>query len=779
MVDLSKLKCRVFDLGIFTEVGNRLGRDFGEVEYFVPWAEAFPKAVKSLIGEGFENMKRIKYFWENLDSVDMIAVPDTHCHDLVNFLREKGYPVAGVGDSEEVELDRVLGRKLQKQVGLPVQDTKVIKGIANLEKYLKTAKKCVIKLSIFRGDVECVDEQTEIFTNSGWKYFKDLKGIDTVLTMNMKTRDSFFVKTASIYSSWYEGDMYKIDTRKVDMLVTPKHKFFARYSKRGQFKYKSITDLTKNLNKKQSGFSIPTTFKWTGKSQKYHVVKEAIKYNNRHDGNRKIDMNLWLQFIAWFISEGCLTVKGKDKNKYCVTISQSKIKNYNKWLGIKNLLDKLPYNYQTETNAGFSIYDKSLFEELHNCYNSSTCGVCGKQHCSHNKKVPIYIKGLSTQQIKIFLDTYVKGDGSIDRGNVKFYSSSKQITEDLQELVLKTGKGCSIRFRAKRSHVRNGKTFVDRAEGGVVSILKTDANIKKENVKIVNYKGFIYDVTVEPYHNILVRRNKKICWTGNTWAQDDFEDSEPKIARLKIEWGPKGEELDFVVEELIDGTEPGLDGVLYHGEMLSPTLLGYEKKGCGYIAKVVKYENVPKSLKDVNDKFAPIYKELDYNFWNSTEVIVTKKREGFLIDPCNRLAAPCTNAVQQELISNYSEIWYGMATGEKVIPKYKARYGGGAAFYSQFVEEGNWARVLFDKKDRDWIKFRETAKIGGHYWAVPKASTVCSIVAIANSVDDVIGQIQERSKSVKAVGSNLDKSSADFTDIKEELAESSKYGIEF
>ena len=417
-MNLSDKRVLVYDLGIFSEVANRLGRDFGKVWYFTPWISAFPKVVPSLIGTGFENMERIRWFWDYVDKADLIVMPDTHCHDMYQFLKDKGYPVAGVGQSEEIELDRIKGRELQAEVGLPTQKTWVVTGIDNLCEFLKDADKVVIKLNTYRGDIE-------------------------------------------------------------------------------------------------------------------------------------------------------------------------------------------------------------------------------------------------------------------------------------------------------------------------------------------------------------------------TWMQDDFDDSEPKLARLKIEYGPKGDELEFIIEEKIEGIEPGIDGILYQGELLYPTMLGFELKGSGYISKLFSEESLPKPLKLVNDKLAPEFKKLDYNFWMSSEVIVTKKRVGYFIDPCLRLAAPVPNAVQQEIISNYSEIWWGMGYGEKVIPKFKARYGGGASFYSQFVEEGNWARVSFDEKIRNWIKFRESAKFKDNYWAVPKASTVCSIIAIGSSPEDVMGQIQERAKSVKAVGSSLDKSSADFVDLKDILKDASKYGISF
>ena len=107
------------------------------------------------------------------------------------------------------------------------------------------------------------------------------------------------------------------------------------------------------------------------------------------------------------------------------------------------------------------------------------------------------------------------------------------------------------------------------------------------------------------------------------------------------------------------------------------------------------------------------------------------------------------------------------------------KYGGGAAFYSSWVEEGNWARIKFDNKDRNFIKFREATNIGKDWWILPKASTCCSIVTIGNSVKEVQEKVQEIAKSVKMPGSSLDNSSVNFIEINKALEEAKKYGIDF
>lgn len=412
-MDLSNKKVLFYDLGIFQEVAVRLARDFEKVYYFIPWIEAFPKLGKARIGEGFEGLERIRYFRDYIDKVDLIVFPDTHCADEYEFLKKHGYPVAGVGEAEALELDRLYGRQVQQKAGLPTQETKEIVGMKELAKFLEKDDDVFVKMNTYRGEIES-----------------------------------------------------------------------------------------------------------------FH---------------------------------------GQD-----------------------------------------------------------------------------------------------------------FPSIKTQLAHDL---------------------------------------------------------------------------------------------------------GPYMDTVHFIVEERIDGIEPGIDAIVYDGAVISPTIVGFEIKGAGYIGKVVDYEKVPIQLKSINDKMEPVLKKMNYRFFFSSEAKVPNKKDGYMIDFCCRMAAPVPNAIQIELIENFSEVVWGFGTGERVVPKYKAKYGAGASLYSEWSEKGHWLQINFPKNLRQWLKFRQAAIINGEFWSFPNASTNVTVIAIGDTVDDVIGQVQERSEEVKAY--MLDKQAANFVELKEELEEAKHYGFDF
>ena len=154
-MDFSDKKVRVWDSGGHgVEHAVRLARDFGTVEYFTPWAEMGPTLDKRSIGKGMEGVTRIQDFLLDKRSVDLFYFVDAGAGDMAQDLRDDGFRVFGAGKAEELELDRMLMRKVQHELGLPTQHTVKIKGCRKLQEYLAKHPNKVVKLDVVRGDME-------------------------------------------------------------------------------------------------------------------------------------------------------------------------------------------------------------------------------------------------------------------------------------------------------------------------------------------------------------------------------------------------------------------------------------------------------------------------------------------------------------------------------------------------------------------------------------------------------------------------------------------------
>ena len=818
--NLKNKTCLVMDFGLFTELAVALLRTFGKVYYFVPWQDDFPSSKKQKIGMDFDGLTRIQDFWDYMDKVDLIVSFDTYNGDLCDYLRKKGYRVFGAGKAESMELERWNMRRMQYDAGLPTQATLKIKSLDDLVTYfrgirrevkqllgnesneaveatykrirtkydgfsegyyvggdkvklagewLNGAQKKFVKANM-RGDIECVDDKTEIFTLNGWKLFKDLQQDDLILSMDLRDRHTCFCNHSGFFSSYYKGDMYGINHERVNLLATPNHRLFVKTS--GEWQYKQMADIAK-----MNYVFVPISFDWDGwtsnKETKNYTIKKREKKSWK-ENDKNVLMNEWLKFLGWFLSEGSLSDHiGKKKSKYRIIISQSKKKNFEKWIEIKNILDNLGYNYQTEGELGFSVYNKTLYKELtETCYEQRVCEFCHKQYCSHLKKVPDYVKMLSSEQIDLLLKSYQSGDGCNDRGHINFYTTSKTLADDIQELVFKTKKTAVILTRDRK--VKNWHICY------VISVIeKDDSVIQKKDIKKVNYEGWVYDVNVFPFHSIFLRRNGKAFWSGNSFYVPDYDNALSKFNHLAEQFGHRADtnEIEFVIEEEKEGVEPGFDGIQINGEYLSPTSYGYERKGQGYIGRVCDYEDLPEPMKFLNRGLSRIFKQYvpTMSFF-SNEFLIGQDRKPYLIDPTVRNPAPVGSAIYCELIENLGEIiWYG-SQGIKVAPVMRYKYAAGVCFDSEWAENHE-LEVEFPPEMRRWFKLRKAYKKNNKYYSIPGFTSIGSVIALGNSIDEVVNLVKQRAEKVKAY--ELQTETGGLEKVKEEIIEGRKFGISF
>ena len=121
--------------------------------------------------------------------------------------------------------------------------------------------------------LSCYDKNTDVLTKNGWKKFSELKKEDQICTLNTKSNQIEFQKSIKIFCYKYKGKMYRLKTKKVDLLVTPNHKLLVSHC---DFR-KPATFLLKEA---ESAFNKSKRFKkdglWTGKNIKYFTLP-AVK----------------------------------------------------------------------------------------------------------------------------------------------------------------------------------------------------------------------------------------------------------------------------------------------------------------------------------------------------------------------------------------------------------------------------------------------------------------------------------------------------------------------
>lgn len=379
----------------------------------------------------------------------------------------------------------------------------------------------------------CYDDKVEVLTNKGWKFFKDLDKTELFLSINPETGEGEYVPAVAWINQYYEGDMVYRKSKCFDLANTPNHVHVGR--KHGQ---KHISLVNESDIKDNFSFlsHIPS---WKGIDTPFIVID-----------NKKYDTNLFCEFLGYYLSEGSFTEWG-DKNRTIprrrVNISPKKSEAKEKIIKccralFKNVIvtkERIEFNLNKEN-------DKDLIHIIRSFGHA------------HEKYVPDFIKELSPKYIKIFLDAFLLGDGTVHRGVLydgyqckpqRIYStSSVKLKDDLGELLLKVGKCPSFKNRGKSIYhcKKQKKDYLARYDQWNVAELNSKYRYGKVMKKEIKpYKGFIYDVELEKNHTLVVRRNDNVCVSGNCrclarrYMKGDVWDKETRSFKQPIDYKRK------------------------------------------------------------------------------------------------------------------------------------------------------------------------------------------------------------------------------------------------
>ena len=342
------------------------------------------------------------------------------------------------------------------------------------------------------GILHCYDEKTEILTKNGWKAGIDLTSSDEVLVLDPRTLKIFYEKPRVVHKYFYSGPMISFKSKAIDLLVTPDHKMLLK-TRSGRLTFRRAKDL---LGHGRLRFICHG--KWISK---------------KHLDPRR------LQIIAWYITEGYL---GKP---YSIHIYQSEKSPWKK--EIIELIQSLGLKPNVYGNK-IVFHDKDLYE-----YLKVNCGVKAE-----NKRIPREILELCSEDLKLFYETLMKGDGYIRSNSAQYSTISSQLANDFQELLLKIGLVGCIK-RVKGYH----KDYPDSCKDVYLIAIRRKRlepeirirEIQSHVCEIQNYTGWVWCPTVST-GVVFVRRNGKPVFSGNSdfWAFPWF----PGEGRYSVLYSP-------------------------------------------------------------------------------------------------------------------------------------------------------------------------------------------------------------------------------------------------
>ena len=342
----------------------------------------------------------------------------------------------------------------------------------------------------------CFDEKTEILTKDGWLKHSDLKMTTQILTLNRRDRIEYQKPTAIIVQN-YVGPMYALQTKYLDFLVTPNHKMYV--------KKRSISKENKRVTGKFAKwlpYERKEVLEIIGKQRWYR--KGGVDWVGRNQeefqvGDSRVPSKPFLKLLGYYLSEGSC-------NSDSIFIAQKKGPKYDKIL--KDLKFFNPHAYSDR----IAICNRKLTPYF------SQFGHAEK------KFLPREIKELSKESLEVLWDALVLGDGWLD-GPTQYYSStSKELIDDLQEVLLKLGDSGDVSVQEPRDHFI-GKRLI-KAENChpcysmgrrryIKEVQNRDSRIKDRKDSLQFYCGKVWSVTV-PNHVVYVRRQGKAAFSGQS-----------------------------------------------------------------------------------------------------------------------------------------------------------------------------------------------------------------------------------------------------------------------
>lgn len=574
----------------------------------------------------------------------------------------------------------------------------------------------------------CYDNKTEILTNNGFKFFKDLKGDEKVACLNPVSNELEFHKPKGYIKEPFKGKLNCGQNSLIDYAVTPNHNMYVSVAdsltqKNLDFKLiQSEKVFGKNMHFKKDAI-------WIGEESEVMVISKIYEQNkvynlklevagenviennldsrsDKYFEDLNLNMDLWLKFFGFWIAEGWTST---TPGLFQVGVAQTKNNGYLE--EIFDTLQQLGFNpTYTNDNKQVRVFDKRLWKYL---------SQFGK---AENKFVPKEILNLCPRQLNIFLDWFLKGDGNQETDGIRFdkrynevrnysssrkrgYTVSKTLADNIQEICLKLGVISTITNRGLRNSImKDGRKVIAKHDAYVISIGSNSKRSRKtpllraDDQTQLDYDDFVYCVEV-PHNIIYVRRNGKTMWCGNSHL-NDLEILTPSMNVFHNDESLRGKYQFVMCGYDTRGfmTEVGPNGEYLNTRKIAPSETIWNKFEeiftDKYNTKIISEDYKKYLLKCANEDYKKgnVYDGAYVRRWT-----LPLTRYGEHYNYCDVCLAPLAENIFNEVKSELKIIEAGL--------KRKALIAQDYGIYKHLIEDGKTG-ILVNKNDntRGWYK---------------------------------------------------------------------------
>lgn len=359
-----------------------------------------------------------------------------------------------------------------------------------------------------RVGFQCVSEDTEILTNDGWKKYNQVKKGSVIATFNINGGYIEYLPVNKVFAKKYKGIMYNLKNRISDQLISPEHRVVRKMFNSSNYTLEKI----EKILELKSPFMVPV-------GSEGNIL-----------GNDKLDEDI-VKLMAWIITEGSMDKSGRGSGR--ISIYQSKEKNRRSYEEIVSLCRSLKLRYTERIQSGLGADCNVIrFDAV------STRKILQYFKSDKNKGVkfiPDVIFDSDTETSRLFLETYIKGDG---HDGCKITTTEEKIKDGLLQVIVNAGYGATILVRKPDNALSKKDRYVIRI------IRHKDTYINR--VKKIHYQGIIWCPNTRN-ETIIARRKGKIFITGNTPFTNVTLDLVPpkNLAKVPVIIGGKSQKKTY------------------------------------------------------------------------------------------------------------------------------------------------------------------------------------------------------------------------------------------
>lgn len=341
-------------------------------------------------------------------------------------------------------------------------------------------------------------EDTEVLTEFGWVRWPDWNKKDLLATVDLTTHRMEFQAATEWHAYEYNDEMYYSTNRRLDFGVTRNHRMIVR---KWDERLRTLSPFYTEQRADSLGWytgmmAAPSGFVGTD------LGRLLIEGDREYDGDDLIAL------LSLITSDGYVRRRDQDSGHVSFCCFSEKRKPM-----VASLATRCGFREQPSRPGVWHRYGAHALSAWirANCYTGLDLGAV-------NKKIPDLVKCASMRQITHFLHFFGDKNHKKD-GQQVFYSSSKRMIDDLQDLHLRIGKRSTICTRGPRVAVMGDGKEIRSKDSHSLHISETDSLCidRKKHIETDRYKGLVYCATV-PNGTLVTRRNGSVLISGNCWA---------------------------------------------------------------------------------------------------------------------------------------------------------------------------------------------------------------------------------------------------------------------